>query len=311
MKILTILTAALIALGPSLHAGQPVELGKVDWLRDLDEALTQSKKSEKPVFALFQEVPGCAGCKQFGEDVLSDPRIVESIESAFVPLAIYNNQGGKDREVLRKYNEPAWNYQVVRFLDSDGTDIIPRKDRVWSSDGIAERMIQTLKEAGRPIPDKLQSFMAGAPNQLETGAFAMFCFWEGEAKLGGLAGVAETEAGWIDGREVVRVKYDPEQVSWGELVKSAASFDCANQIYAPGKEELEQTRKITRTGSALLGSRSYRPAKESDQKRVLKQTKLRQLDLTCEQATKINAALATGKDPRPWLTDAQIREVTQ
>jgi len=45
---------------PSGHAepDQPVELGTVKWSRDLDAALEASKKSAKPVFLLFQEVPG-------------------------------------------------------------------------------------------------------------------------------------------------------------------------------------------------------------------------------------------------------------
>lgn len=36
----------------------PVELGAVQWTRDLDAAYKRSKKSEKPIFAFFQEVPG-------------------------------------------------------------------------------------------------------------------------------------------------------------------------------------------------------------------------------------------------------------
>jgi hypothetical protein len=39
----------------------PVEVGKVKWERDYESALTSAKKSGKPVFLLFQEVPGCAG----------------------------------------------------------------------------------------------------------------------------------------------------------------------------------------------------------------------------------------------------------
>ena len=37
---------------------QPVELGKVAWGRDLDAAVAKSKKSNKPIALLFQEVPG-------------------------------------------------------------------------------------------------------------------------------------------------------------------------------------------------------------------------------------------------------------
>lgn len=37
---------------------QPVELGDVRWLRDLDTAVATSKKQSKPIAILFQEVPG-------------------------------------------------------------------------------------------------------------------------------------------------------------------------------------------------------------------------------------------------------------
>ena len=36
----------------------PQELGKVSWLRDYDMAVARSKKVNKPIFLLFQEVPG-------------------------------------------------------------------------------------------------------------------------------------------------------------------------------------------------------------------------------------------------------------
>ena len=50
-------------------AGQPEEAGNVTWLRDLDTALKTSRTTGKPVFALFQEIPGCAGCKQFADQL--------------------------------------------------------------------------------------------------------------------------------------------------------------------------------------------------------------------------------------------------
>jgi hypothetical protein len=41
----------------NLH-GIPLEVGEVKWGRDLDAATKLSKESGKPVFVLFQEVPG-------------------------------------------------------------------------------------------------------------------------------------------------------------------------------------------------------------------------------------------------------------
>jgi len=136
---------------------QPIEVGTVTWNRELTDALVKSAAEGKPVFALFQEVPGCAGCKQFGRDVLSDPRIVEAIETDFVPLLIHNNTEGRDAEVLAAYEEPAWNFQVVRFLDSDGVDIIERKDKVWETGPLVERMVKVLEATGAAVPDNLKT----------------------------------------------------------------------------------------------------------------------------------------------------------
>ena len=51
---------ALLSL-TSTHAApaqNPVELGRVSWGRDHDAALARAKRERKPVFCLFQEVPG-------------------------------------------------------------------------------------------------------------------------------------------------------------------------------------------------------------------------------------------------------------
>ena len=203
-------------------AGQPEEAGKVTWLRDLDAALKASSASGKPVFALFQEIPGCAGCKQFGREVLSHLLVVAAIESEFTPLLIHNNKPGKDAEVLKRFGEPAWNYQVVRFLDAGGADIIPRKDRVWDTGALAERMVATLQNAKRPVPAWLTLLASENSSRLEQVAMAMSCFWTGEMQIGQLDGVIATEAGFLGGHEVTLVKYNPAALSLAQLVKAAA-----------------------------------------------------------------------------------------
>ena len=45
---------------------------------------------------------------------------------------------------------------MVRFLDAEGKDLIPRKDRIWSIQPLAERMITALEKAKRPVPDELR-----------------------------------------------------------------------------------------------------------------------------------------------------------
>lgn len=72
-------------------------------------------------------------------------------------MLVYNNRSsGIDKKLLKRFQEPAWNYQVIRFLDADGNDIIPRKDRVWTLKGVAARMIEALTAANRPVPQALR-----------------------------------------------------------------------------------------------------------------------------------------------------------
>lgn len=211
MKIFPLLLFTLAINSCRAATDNPIEVGKVSWNRDLPAALNLSKETGKPIFALFQEVPGCAGCKQFGKDVLSDNGIVETIEKNFVPLLIHNNKGGKDAEVLRKYNEPAWNFQVVRFLDSEGKDLIPRKDRIWTAAELIPRMEAALEKAGRT--------QAANPPKTSRLALCQHCFWTGEMKIGAIKGVTRTEAGFFDGREVTLVEFDPTRTTIAEITK--------------------------------------------------------------------------------------------
>ena len=72
---------------------QSEELGQVHWYRSYDKALAVAAK----------EVPGCSTCRNYGHNVLSHPLMVEAIESLFVPLAIFNNKSGKDKNILDQY----------------------------------------------------------------------------------------------------------------------------------------------------------------------------------------------------------------
>jgi hypothetical protein len=274
----------MILSASCLAASNPIEAGTITWGRDLDAALAASKASGKPVFALFQEIPGCAGCQQFGRDVLSNPLLVEAVETEFTPLLIHNNKPGKDAEVLQRFGEPAWNYQVVRFLDADAKDIIPRRDQVWDTGGIAARMITTLEKAKRPVPAYLRLLAAEHSSGLKQAVFSMFCFWTGEMALGQLDGVVTTEAGFMGGREVVLVHYDPAVISLPRLTAAAEKADC-------------QTMQATG---------GYRPAPADDQKKQQSGTALAKLSLSPAQATKVNAWLRVDTEKAlSFLTPSQ------
>ena len=300
------LVFALEVAQASSSGGNPVEAGDVRWGRDISAALEQSAESGRPVFVLFQEIPGCSGCQAFGREVLTHPLLVEAIEDEFVPVLVYNNRGGEDAELLQRFNEPAWNFQVVRFLDARGRDLIPRKDRVWTLGEIAARMVQALDAARRPVPRYLQVLvLENQSPEIARCAFAMPCFWTGEMELGKIDGVVCTEAGFLGGNEVVLVRYDPEILSLRALMDKAKSARCALTVYASGTD-LKSVKGIP---TGLLDGR-YRKAPESDQKKQLSRwPALQRLpNLSDMQKTKLNASMGSDRARAlEWLSPRQRR----
>ena len=81
------------------------------------------------------------------------------IEGNFEPVAIFNNASGKDATILKEFKEPAWNYQVIRFIDATKKDIIPRRDRINTVSAVAARMIETLEKKKREVPKELRALV--------------------------------------------------------------------------------------------------------------------------------------------------------
>src|SRR5437764_1183987 len=120
-----VMLAAVISV-PLWTGSNPPELGRVNWMRGYDAAQKLSAQTGKPLLVLFDEVPGCSTVNAFGKSVLSHPLIVDAVESAFIPVVIYNNVEGDDRRVLEHFHEPTWNNPVIRILDTGGTELAPR-----------------------------------------------------------------------------------------------------------------------------------------------------------------------------------------
>ena len=280
----TALVMSMIA--GALSPNPEPELGFVRWGRDLDAALATSRASGQPVLVLFDEVPGCATCRGFGAEVLSHPLIAEAIESEFVPLFVANCRPGRDAEWLARFGEPAWNNPVVRFLDAHGHDVIARADELYSPYEIAARLAEALRAAGRPVP----GYLALAIEETRTAhrreaTFEMFCFWEGEARLGSLPGVLDVRAVHTGGGEGVRVTYDESRLSYEQLTHVARAQQCTLRSGKAGGME--------------------RAAAGDDHLHALAASPLRWLPLTPMQAMRVNAALAAGRDGLEWLSPRQ------
>jgi len=98
--------------------------------------------------------------------------MVEAIEELFVPVLVYNNKE-QDAELLKSFDEPSWNNPVVRFLNGNGKDVIPRKVGVWNTGPLAVRMIASLESADREVPDFLNYVADGWQDKFRRASFAM------------------------------------------------------------------------------------------------------------------------------------------
>ena len=308
-----LLVAGLLVAATQVDAERgdaPAELGRVDWLRNYEEAIRESRETGKPIFLLFQEVPGCATCVHFGDEVLSHPRLVEAIEDEFVPLAILNNVGGHDREILRRFGEPAWNNPVVRFVKTDGTDLIRRRDRIWTDEAITTRMIAALEASGRVVPRYLASLRDElAPARIERATLSMACYWVGEACLGGIDGLLSSRTGYLGGREVVEVRFDPARVSYAHLLQQAFRNGCASGAFAHDDTQLAIAKTIyPETARSAPGV--ARDASPRDQLFHLKRfPALAALEATPAERLRLNHSAWKNQDPTPHLSPRQKKSL--
>lgn len=269
------------------------ELGEVAWLRDHDRGVALAAEQGKPVLLLFQEVPGCSTCVRFGQDVLTHPLMVEVIADRFVPVAIFNNHPGGDAEIMRRYDEPSWNNPVVRFLGPDGAELLPKLADRYDALGLHEKITAVLERLGDDVPGYFR--LLGRDLLVEYGlskcvTYTTPCFWSGETSLAQHPAVITTDAGWVDGEEVVQVHFDPRDVSGPDL-----------DAYARAE------------GFSLTDSGGF--GFDGEPQYYLRKNPARHLPLSPAQRTQINLAvpyrrsLADLLSPQQceWLADPQLQ----
>lgn len=280
----------------------PIELGKVNWLRDYNMALAQAQDSDKPIFLLFQEVPGCSNCTQYGTAVLSHPLMVEAIETSFVPLVIYNNKKGEDAKILQKYNEPAWNNPVVRILNSRGDNIVARIANFRSQTLLVSSMINALDQHSNSVPEYLRLLLNEwqlENDNTEEAYLSMYCFWTGEQVISQLPGVVSTEAGFMHGKEVVKVNYNSSQTSLENIATEAHKSKCADQVFVNGA--FEGNIKSRKVGN-------YK--KDKEDKYYLRHSLYRNVPMISTQLTAVNGAIGRKENPDRYLSQRQLMFLT-
>jgi len=237
--------------------------------------------------------------------------LVDLIESAFVPLCIYNNHKGTDAVVLARYDEPSWNNPVVRFFAADRRELLARKDGVWSLPGITTRTQDALEAGKVEVPAWFGHFERELDARgVEKAVFAMHCFWEGERRLGALPGVLTTHAGWLDGAEVVEIAFDPKVLSFGTLLEEARKVRCLQRVFARTEAQSRTAQGIEGV-SVVTTQEKVRDAKTSDRHYYLRRTPYTHLALTPGQATRLNAALGMNQPVDGLLSPRQQKHLAQ
>ncbi len=295
-----------VLLNHRISNSAPIELGKVNWLRNFDEAVKQSQHQNKPLLVLFQEVPGCNTASGYGKIVLSEPLIVEAVESLFVPIAIYNNIGGHDSKVLTSFGEPSWNNPVVRIMTPDRKELAPRLSGDYSKLGLVTLMIRALENDNQIVPNYLRLLkeeLNARVSGMDKAVFAMSCFWSGEETLGRIEGVISTNPGFMKGHEVVEVQYNPDLISYNDLLNRARHGQVADHVFVNDGNQKNVAEKVVGK-SSVSDITDFRP--DSDPKHYLSQTIYKYIPMTSLQASRVNAAIGSDASPDNYLSPRQL-----
>ena len=137
----------------------------------------------------------------------------------------------------------------------------------------------------------------------ETATFSMYCFWTGEKKLGNVNGVLETQPGFMNGREVVEVKYNPILISYEDLVTEAKSASCASHVFTENNNQITKAEKVVGKNKVSKKSK-FRLDKEP--KYYLSRSVYRFIPMTPTQAVKVNVKIGSGQSPDEFLSPRQL-----
>ena len=150
---------------------------------------------------------------------------------------------------------------MVRIVTAEETALVPRISGDYSRGGLVRAMVKSLRQAKRPVP-KWLSELSGELSAVksERAVFAMYCFWSGEGCLGRLQGVLSSRTGFAGGHEVVELRYDPDQISHGDLLK--AGRGCFDQALTENATQLAAAKSAGISAQTWDGS--FRSSSKDD-----------------------------------------------
>lgn len=145
---------------------------------------------------------------------------------------------------------------------------------------------------------------------LATATFSMYCYWTGEATLGGVRGVVASRIGHWGGDEIVQVDYDPAQTSLSALIEALelqGSFD-AIVVDSKAAEKATIASVSEKAVTIHQGAPRWIPPKHSLRTR---HPALMSLELTEAQAIALNHWSYFGGPVPDVLTADQRRQLAE
>lgn len=67
-------------------------------------------------------------------------------------MALNSTSGDADALTRKRFDEPAWNYPVMRILDGEGKNLMPRVANRWNMAGMTFALTEGLKAAEAKVP---------------------------------------------------------------------------------------------------------------------------------------------------------------
>ena len=167
-------------------------------------------------------------------------------------------------------------------------------------------MITALENDNKPVPQYL-TLLAQELNvksgKSEQAIFAMHCFWVGEGRLAPINGVISTNPGFMGGHEVVEVKFNPDVISYGDLLKKARSNRVASHVFTISSAQNEVAKEIVGNNS-VSSITTFRPDKRP--KYYMSGTLYKYVPMTNTQIARVNAALGSIQSPNTFLSPRQL-----
>ena len=296
-----------------LHQNTHEELGQLKFrynASSFQNALEESRSTDKPVLVVFHDIRASATAIAFGKTVLSHPLLIEAAESMFVTVLVdMAGTNPDDVQIISKYHENRHNDTVVRIVNGKGNDLAIRLEGSCCSVGnIARAMRGALERKELQVPNYLKfleaeySARVDVPCQASRGAkeivFKTEATTKAEIDFAELNGVIDVECGYLCGSKAVKVTYNHDVIDCKAIFFHAIFHLDIESVHCTDTDQKTsidvQLGKVDSPPKLVeLGSNRFTRGKHP--KHFLRTTLLRYVPLTSLQALQANLAVSKNR----------------